>query len=190
MTLNQTVYQLNRLVKWGYDRRRINGKLLEGFQDAIKSLAAMEEPGGSEATAEDFNRLTGELIRLRQASAIAGFTPKAVARLHQMDDDFLDWFAVHGFTIGSEIEFIAFLAVSRWYNTLCETDLRNIAYYGKLLSITDSGNIDKMRPYLAFMRDMCPHLSRYFDQVESGQEIDEMEANNQLYKHHLWNSTR
>lgn len=187
MTIAEITTNLDRCIRWGYSSRKIDGKLLEGFQSVLQSLTEIEPEAEIAQMQSSLSRAAGMITGMERALRFAGITPRGMARIDEIDDSFLDWFARHGFTIQSDADFLAFLAMARTPGILCETDMGNIAYYAKLLGWAGDDRDGKYRPYLQFMRQLCPHLTRYFDDIENGREIDENEANNELYEYHLNN---
>lgn len=187
MTITEITTELDRLVRWGYNSRKIDGKMLEGFQKVIGELSSVDNSQTIGDTEKSLSEAAGTITGLQRALKMTGITPKGLERINQLDDDFLDWFARHGFTIGSDLEFRALLALARSYDILCDTDLGNIAYYGKLLQWASGDTQGKYKPYLQFMRQLCPHLAKWFDQLEAGFNIDEISLNNELYQFHLKN---
>ncbi len=188
MGINEVIIELDRLVSWGYSRGKIGGKILEGFQKSIKALSEMEDPANFDVTRDrELSLLVSENQQLRTFARFTGLTPKALAYLKETNDEFLEWFDAQGFTIHTDLQFEAFMSLRREIDMKCEIDLANIACYEKLLSLATVNNMDKMRPYIAFMRDLCPHLTKWFDQVYCGETIDEWKANNELYSYNLNN---
>ena len=183
--MTEIVAKLDRLVRWGYNARRIDGKLLEGFQEVIRDLSAADP--APVAVTETLSRFTGEINSLSRALSLSGITPKGMEAIAAVDDDFIVLFEKRGFALNTELRFIAFLSMARWQNLFCENDMGNIAYYMKLWGWACRGDMEKFRPYLQFMRDLCPHLGRYFDRIENLQPVDMEEANNEMYQYHLNN---
>lgn len=181
----EIVAKLDRLVRWGYNARRIDGKLLEGFQEVIRDLDAISEQpvAGSGA----MSQYTSQIESLSKALSLTDITAKGREEIAAVDDNFIAWFERNGFAVNTELRFIAFLAMARWQNLLCENDLGNIAYYRKLWGWARRGDMEKFRPYLQFMRDLCPHLSVYFGRIENMQEVDEEGVNSEMYEYHLNN---
>lgn len=191
MDLQQTISNLNRLVVWGYNQNRINGKLLTGFQDVVKQLVEIEE---QERIGRDLSeqpelisaKVVSELTTLRFIATNTGLTPKAIQKITELDDDFLDWYARNGQPIHSDLDFMAMLSVKRGIDACVEIDIRNIRYYQSLMQKVTPDNATKMKPYLLFLRDMCPHLSHAFAQVDNGSiEMDWDRLNETLYQYHL-----
>ncbi len=187
MTNAEITTKLDRLVRWGYNSRKIDGKLLEGFQELITEVSGADDSREMFDTEKSLSEAAGTITVLQRALKMTGITPKGLERINQLDDDFLDWFDKHGFTINSELEFTAFLSLARGFDILCDTDLGNISYYGKLLQRAGGDTKGKFRPYLEFMRQLCPHLAKWFDQLEAGYKIDEIALNDELYQLHLNN---
>jgi hypothetical protein len=92
MNLQQTIEELDRLVRWGYNRGKIGGKMLEGFQNAITSLNEMNDTDAKESVADsEVSRVVGELQQLRTVARITGLTPKALAYMKDTNDEFMEW---------------------------------------------------------------------------------------------------
>jgi hypothetical protein len=120
MNLQQTIEELDRLVRWGYNRGKIGGKMLEGFQNAITSLNEMNDTDAKESVADsEVSRVVGELQQLRTVARITGLTPKALAYMKDTNDEFMEWFSVYGFTIKNDTDFEAFLSLRRGFDRLC-----------------------------------------------------------------------
>lgn len=183
--MQDVVVKLDKLVQWGYKARRIDGKLLEGFQEVIRELSAAEQPADNGH--EMLSQFTGRIGSLTRVIGLTGFTAKGIAQIEALDDDFLAWFERCGFNIQCELDFHAFVSIARWKELLCDIDLRNVAFYRRLFGWAATGNPDRYLPYLQFMRSLCPHLNRYFDQVETGRDLDDVVMNSELYSYHLQN---
>jgi len=184
MELQSTIKKLDSLIRWAHSNGKMGGKLLTGFQDAMRELVQLSEEEKPEPV-NIASQVAHELTTLRFAASITGLTRKALAKIATLDDNFLEWYARRGNKISTNEEFEGMLAMKRHFDLLVEIDLENIRYYKKLLDMTTGTNIDKMKPYLLFLRDLCPHLTKWFDQVDCGETVDEWKANNELYTYHL-----
>lgn len=187
MKLQSAIKELDRLVTWGFSNGKINGKLLTGFQGVIKILLEIDDQG--KVTPDEISsRVASELTSLRFISKATGITPKAVQMISELDADFIEWYEVHGTTIHTNLDFQVMLSIKHTFDKKVNIDLENIKFYSKLKKIDTERGDDKMQPYLKFFYELCPHLQPWLELIDKGETIDEMQANNELYKYHLWSS--
>jgi len=187
MELQSAIKELDRLVAWGFSNGKINGKLLTGFQGVIKGLLEIDDQV-KVAPDEISSRVAAELTSLRFISKATGLTPKAVQKISELDTDFLEWYTANGQTISSNLDFQVMIAIKRSFDNKVSIDLANIRYYARLKKMDTERGDDKMKPWLKFFYELCPHLHTWFKLIDKGEPVNEMQANNELYKYHLWSS--
>lgn len=199
ITLQQATTKLEHIVSWGENRGRISGKMIDEFSGLIasmKELIAFEN--AYQESDSELSKVTEQLTRVWKLCRMTGLTAKAIAEIENTDDDFLDWYEQHGPVINSNLRFEAFLQMRRSFTVLCETDLNNIRWYAKLRQIAinhQSARVSKassvsheiFKNQLQFLHELYHHLTYWFNLIDQGEEIDEMDANNRLYMYHLKN---
>jgi hypothetical protein len=163
MTLNQTISEIDRMVKWGNSQGKITGKLLKGFQDVLVSLVDISEK-------EETDKLEHEILLnkekeksdiLRLICRKCGLTEKAIVDIMAMDQDFIEGYQ---YTIQSDNEFLAMRQSYRLKNKLSEVDDGTLRQYTQLLVLASDGR--DVKHYIEFYRQIAPHLTSRFDQIE------------------------
>ena len=199
-SLQQSITDLDIVIRWGINSKRISGKMLEKFQGVLRSLAELHEAGDiSQSSDSEVSRVTEKLTRLWQLGRLTGLTAKAIAEIENTDDDFLRWYESTGLTINSNLDFEVFLHHRRRFTRLCETDLNNIRWYAQISQIVINWKANHLSQaskeshelflhnQLQFLHELYPHLTPWFILIDQGQEVDEEDANNKLYLYHLKN---
>ncbi len=182
MTTEQAIRIFDDHLVFLAGRKMINNVMLEKLKTALQTIAESQSYQAEAQAKAEYNATAETIAKMRLLLMCCGLTAKGIEHHLKKPYSYLEKWAEltrrKGITLNSEAGAARFEMEERHTRLLAEQDLANVQSYRTWRAM----KIDELT---RFFRDNYNHLHRWFNQVDSGSEINEREIYNASYEKHL-----